>query len=175
MAKKTTKSTAKATLAESLPGRLPKGDALLAYRAFVTRMMNSGATKLPDFAEAVCFTIAELRAYLDSAEKTISPDPLKPVPEKERGIAIVPAFRGDKVTISLVATRFSVNPLDGKISSINNVVTGIQYPQLDSAVKSAAVAKKTAKKANLMAGPVDPGEEQPPVGDDSYDNGSQYP
>jgi|GEM_PF-1469898 hypothetical protein len=175
MAKKTTKTTAKATVGDPMPGKLPKGEAASGNRAFLKRMMNSGATNLPNFPQAICFTLAELRAFLDSAEKTINPDPTNPVPPEQQGIAICPAFRRDSFTISLVATRFSVNPLTGKIASINNPVTGIHYPEMDPLTP----AKKTLKKSKskLMTGPgePDPGGEQPPVGDDAYDNGSQYP
>lgn len=154
-----------------MPGKLPKGEAALGNRHFVTRMMNSGATNLPNFPQAIVFSIAELRAFLDSAEKTINPDPSNPVPPEQRGIAICPAFRKDKVTISLVATRFSVDPFTGKISSINNPVTGIHYPLMDPLTP----AKKTRKKSKLMGGGDDGGEEQPPVDDNAYDNGSTYP
>ena len=149
------------------PGKLPQGEAGAANRAFSNRMMNSGSINLPSFPQAICFTIEELRLFLDSAEKTINPDPNNPVPAYQQGIAIVPAFRKDKITVSLVATRFTADPLTGKVTSINNPVTGIHFPDGDGTVK------KTAKKAKLLGG--DPGEEQPPVGDNAYDNGSMYP
>jgi hypothetical protein len=172
MAKKPTKTTAKAIAGDPMPGKLPKGEAASGNRNFVKRMMNSGSTNLPNFPQAIVFSIDELRAFLDSAEQTVNPDPGNPVPASQRGIAICPAFRNGNATISLVATRFSVDPFTGKLISINNPVTGIHYPMMDPLTP----AKKTKKKPKPMDGDEDGGgEEQPPVGDDAYDNGTLYP
>jgi hypothetical protein len=165
MAKQTKKSIRK-TVRSSLSGTLPKGEATRMVRAYFERLMNSGATNLPVFPEAVCFTVAELRTFLDSAEKTVNPDPNNPVPPNQIGVAIMPAFRNGKVTFALVSTRFTQNKLDQQVTSINNPVTGIHYPPV-------AKAKTKSLKKTMMAAGV-PGEE-PPVGDDAYDSGSVWP
>ena len=163
---KQTKKSIRKTVTSGLSGTLPKGEATRIVRAFFERLMNSGATNLPVFPEAVCFTVAELRTFLDSAEKTVNPDPNNPVPSSQIGVAIMPAFRNGKVTFALVSTRFTQNKLDQQVTSINNPVTGIHYPPV-------AKAKTKSLKKTMMAAGV-PGEE-PPVGDDAYDSGSVWP
>lgn len=161
MSKKNKKTTKKASLT-GLPGSLPKGEAFVMKRAFDERLSNSGATNLPSFPDAVCFTITELRAYLDSAEKTINAG--GPVPADQAGIAIMPAAANGKITFMLVATRFTADRTLQQVLSINNPVTGIF-----GKAQSKVMMKKT------MAAGGDPGIGDPPVGDDSYDNGSMWP
>ncbi len=158
MPKKSSKKTATA----SLRGTLAPGVASTLNKDYNTRMLNAGATNLPYMPQAVCFTIAELRAYLDSAEKTIQAS--GPVPPEQAGIAIMPGFVKNKVTYMLVATRFTEDKLTNQVQSINNVVTGI-HP-------GGALFSKKGKNSGKSA----PGEDpEPPVGDDSYDTGSVWP
>ncbi len=161
MSKKNKKTTKKASFA-GLPGTLPKGEAFIMKRAFDQRLSNSGATNLPSFPDAVCFTITELRTYLDSAEKTINAG--GPVPPDQAGIAIMPGAVNGKITFMLVATRFTSDRNLQQVLSINNPVTGI-FGKTQS--------KVMMKKAMAAAG--DPGDGDPPVGDDSYDNGALWP
>ncbi|MBV9986968.1 MAG: hypothetical protein JO301_04780 [Chitinophagaceae bacterium] len=156
-AKKTAPSAA-----NGLRGGLPPGQAKKMMNAFYKRM--DAATDAPEFPEAVVHTIEEIRAFLDSAEKTINPNPADPVPVAERGIAIIPGYSGGNVTYMLVATRFTADPVTRKIITINNPVTGIHIKPLKKT--------KTAKKAPLKGGD-DPTD--PPVGDDSFDTGNSYP
>ncbi len=170
MAKKSTKPSAKAVAGSGLRGVLPKGEGSKIKRAFHTRMTNAGATNLPEFPEAVCYTVAELQAFLVSAEKTVNPNPAKPVPANEIGVAIMPAYRNNKITFMLVATRFTEDKAKQKVLSINNPVTGI-HKFLDGTAPVLKTAKKKAMKAD--GDPEDPNE--PPVDDNSYDTGSAYP
>ncbi len=156
MAKKKSKRMA-TTLQGSL---LPQGEASTMNQDYLKRMLNAGAVNLPNMPQAVCYTIAELRAYLESAEQTINANGL--VPPEQAGIAIMPGFKNNKVTYMLVATRFTENKLTQSVLAINNVVTGI-HP---------SVYNVKAKKGMKMTGDGDP---EPPVGDDSYDSGSTWP
>ena len=159
---KQNKKTIKKATGSVAPGTLPKGEAFIMKRAFDKRLGNSGATNLPQFPDAVCFTIADLRKYLDSAEKTINAG--GPVPANETGIAIMPAVRNNKVTFMLVATRFTEDRNIQQVLSINNPVTGI--------FGSPGVSgnQKMMKKSMMADPPPDP-----PVGDDALDNGSMWP
>jgi hypothetical protein len=168
MAKKIKKATAAAPAAGLLRGKLPKGEGAIIKRAFHTRMANSGATNLPDIPEAVCFTVSELRAFLDSAEKTVNPNPSKPVPANEIGVAIMPAYRNNKITFMLVATRFKEDKPSQKVLSINNPITGIHR-------SLAAPAQMKAMKLSAAQAPGDPDPLEPPVDDNTYDTGSTYP
>ena len=162
MARKSKKTTKKPSLSGGLPGSLPKGEAFAMKRAFNTRLSNAGATNQLRFPDAVCFTISELRAFLDSAEKTINAG--GPVPANETGIAVMPGYRNDKPTFMLVATRFTQDRNIQQVLSINNPVTGI----FDAGSGNMKVKKL---KKSLMADP----PPNPPVGDDAYDNGSVWP
>lgn len=159
---KQNKKTTKKVAVSRLHGTLPKGEAFILKRAFDKRLANSGATNLPSFPNAVCFTITELRQYLDSAEKTINAGGA--VPANEAGIAIMPAFENNKVTFMLVATRFTEDRSIQQVLSINNPVTGI------FGVGAGNNKVKKLKKSLPSDPPPDP-----PVGDDSYENGSHWP
>ncbi len=163
MAKQKKKLSAKAELS-ALPGLLPKGEAAIINRGFFTRLSNSGASNLPNFPQVVCFTVSELRSFLDLAEKTVNPDPANPVPANQIGVAIIPAWRNAKVTFALVATRFTEDRNIQQVLSINNPVTGIHY------ASSASKALKKTKKMMLAVLGTDP-----PVGDAAYDSGSVWP
>lgn len=140
--------------------KLPPGEASTMNQDYIKRMLNAGAVNLPYMPQAVCYTIAELRTYLDSAEQTINASGA--VPPDQAGIAIMPGFKNNKVTYMLVATRFTENKLTQSVLTINNVVTGIHPPAYIAPVK----------KGRRMTGDGDP---EPPVGDDSYDSGSTWP
>ena len=159
MAKQKKKLSAK-TEQSGLPGLLPKGEAAIINRGFFTRLSNSGASNLPNFPQVVCFTISELRAFLDLAEKTVNPDPANPVPANQIGVAIMPAWRNAKVTFALVATRFTEDRNIQQVLTINNPVTGIHYAVADKKMKK--------KKSDLIT-------TDPPVGDAAYDSGSVWP
>lgn len=161
MSKQNKKSLKKMAI-PGLPGSLPKGEAFALKRAFDIRLTNAGATNQLRFPDAVCFTISELRAFLDSAEKTINAG--GPVPANETGIAIMPAYKNDKPTFMLVATRFTQDRNIQQVLTINNPVTGIFGA-------TAGNRKVKSLKKSLTADP----PPNPPVGDDAYDNGSVWP
>lgn len=163
MAKKT-KATA---TTPRLTGILPKGEAIQIKRAFNLRLANAGATNMPEFPDVACLSVAELRVFLNEVEKTVSPDPSKPVPANEIGVAIMPAFRKNKVTFMLVATRFREDKTTQKVIAINNPVTGIHR-------ENTALKTVKAKKSKLMGdGGDDPNE--PPVGEYVLDTISTAP
>ncbi|NCI47819.1 hypothetical protein [Sediminibacterium soli] len=141
-----------------LRGKLPKGEGRLIGDAFQKLVKN-----VPEFKhapQAVCFTVDELRAFLDAAEQTVNPDPAKPVPANEIGVAIIPGYRNNKITFMLVATRFREDKPNQQVLAINNPVTGIH-------MEPAA--------PTLGAEPPLPPDPEPPVGDTTYDTGSTYP
>lgn len=139
-----------------LRGSLPKGEGKLVHEAY--RQLTQNIPALQNAPQAVCFTVSELRAFLDSVEKTVNPDPSKPVPPEQIGVAIMPAVRNKKVTFVLAATRFTEDKAAQKVLSINNPITGI-FP----------VPKNDAKNGD------DPDPQDPPVDDNSYDTGSTFP
>lgn len=163
MAKKSSKSS---LAASGLGGILPKGEAALIKRAFNARMLNSGATNLPEIPDAACLTVKELRIFLNEVEKMVNPNPAKPVPENEIGVAIMPAFRKNKITFMLVATRFREDKSIQKVIAINNAVSGIHRGDFVSKTVK-------AKKSKLIGGDEDPNE--PPVGDLALDTISTHP
>jgi hypothetical protein len=158
-AKKTARKAGK-----GLRGTLPPGQAKKMMSAFYKRMALTA--NAPNFPEAVVYTIDELREFLDSAEATINPNPAKPVPAPERGIALVPGYANGNVTYMLIATRFTADPITRKIITINNPITGIHIKPLKKA--------KALKKGPLKGGDGDDPTD-PPVGDDSFDTGNSYP
>jgi hypothetical protein len=158
-AKKTARKAGK-----GLRGTLPPGQAKKMMSAFYKRMALTA--NAPNFPEAVVYTIDELREFLDSAEATINPNPAKPVPAPERGIALVPGYANGNVTYMLIATRFTADPITRKIITINNPITGIHMKPLKKA--------KALKKGPLKGGDGDDPTD-PPVGDDSFDTGNSYP
>ena len=142
----------------ALPGSLDPGMAKKMMDAFFLRM--SEANDAPQFPEAVVYTIANLRLFLDAAERMVNPDAANPVPLEQRGIAIVPGYISGNVTYMLVATRFTADESIHKITTINNPVTGIHV-------------NPPYKHPGIPGGGDDP--LYPPVGDESLDTGNAFP
>lgn len=142
----------------ALPGALDPGMAKRMMDSFFLRMAK--ANDAPQFPEAVVYSIANLRLFLDAAERTISPDEENPVPLEQRGIALVPGYISGNVTYMLVATRFTADESIHKITTINNPVTGIHV-------------NPPYSNPGIPGGGDDPLE--PPVGDESMDTGNAFP
>lgn len=101
---------------------LPKGEGARILKAFQDLIKSKGP--LPTFPDAACISIKDLRKYLDEAEQVILKSGAS-IPEDQRGVAIIPAYRGGKITFALVATRFKEDRTTLKVTYINNPVTGI--------------------------------------------------
>jgi hypothetical protein len=145
---------------------LPKGEGAKISKAFQDLIQGKG---LPPFPDAACISIQDLRTYLDAAEEVI----LKsggPMPEDQRGIAIVPAFREGKITFALVATRFTEIREIQKILYINNPVTGIHGIPPSGAAETTQVANAMSRSAEE-----DVESEDPPVDDYTFDTVATRP
>jgi hypothetical protein len=136
--------------------KLKAGEAFKSHQAFLKKLANSGATNLPDFPNAVCVPLDELKKLIADVEKSLANNG---VPSKEMGVAIVPGINlsnkphsKSNVTFMLVATKFTEDDTQGKVITISNPVTG---------------SHQISAKKKIT--------EDPPIDDNSFDVWGQWP
>ena len=139
-------------------GPLKPGVANQQHQKFITDVLKKIDPAIAAvFPEAICYSLGELREFIDNAEKNLI---AAGVNYNERGIAIILGISSgirqhtdNRVTAMLVATQFTEDAVTGTVTTISNPTNG---PHKREALRS---VERT----------------DTPIDDFAYDTGSMWP